>query len=107
MELVNLEITKEEMTAKQEAPLPAEMESKYPPGTQLYIDPDTYEKLGLEDCEAGEEVEVVGVASVRSVSMHEEGGEQRYSVNLQMTDMAIHKPSGKDAEGMYPTMKES
>ena len=108
MKLTNLKMTKKEIEAQYElAPEDKEAE-KYPWGTRLHLDAETVEKLGLQDCEAGEEVEVAGMAVVRSVSVHQrEGGSKQYSVDLQMTDMAAQKLSGPDPDGLYPSMKES
>ena len=91
-ELVSMKLSKQ---SRQEA-TPQAVESQgpeYPYGLRLSLDEDSLEKLGIEELlEAGKSVHVVAKAEIVSVSHQESAhGKPHRSVELQITDLAVHK----------------
>lgn len=64
---------------------------RYPYGLQLNLDNDALEKLGLGNLpEVGAVLQLNANVTVTAVSMNQtEGGDERKSVSLQITDMGL------------------
>lgn len=75
---------------------------KYPWGTELNLEDETLEKLGIDRLpEVGEEVQITAVAKVTRVSASESQGGARRSLYLQITDMAVGLPSQSAESKLY------
>lgn len=72
----------------------------YPYGLRIHIDPETYKKLGLKDCQVGDKLELEGYGVVMSVNAEEVKGDvKEYSVGIQITDLSVSKEE-KSAESV-------
>lgn len=82
-------------------------DEKYPYGTRLHLDEDVVKSLGASGAKVGDTVQVVGVATVKSVSARMEGddGEVGTRLELQITDMGLEKESNvaEKAAKLYPS----
>jgi hypothetical protein len=74
----------------------------YPYGLRIHIDSESYEKLGLKDCQVGEKVMLAGMGMIMSVNAEEmNGDEKEYSVSIQITELDVKKEkSEKSAESV-------
>jgi hypothetical protein len=88
--MVDLRISEQE---KKENSVESVLEKpNYPYGLRIHIDPETYEKLGLKDCQVGEKMNLSGVGVVMSVNAEEvSGDEKEYSISVQITDLQLEK----------------
>ncbi len=73
---------------------------RYPWGLSLTLDNEGLEKLGLDDLpEVGATMTLTARVAVTACSMNQsEGGDERRSVSLQITDMALDAGKKKSAE---------
>lgn len=92
--LVSMKRTKDDKRGDQMDTAPAEaIEPDYPWGLVLHLDKDELAKLGLKDLpKVGAKVMIQAKVTVTRVSQEassDRGGEERRSVDLQVTDMAL------------------
>lgn len=81
-----------EMDKKEEMQDSVLEQPNYPYGLRLYIDSETYKKLGLKDCQIGEKLLISGVGMVMSVSAEEMKGDvKEVSVSVQIVDLSMEK----------------
>jgi hypothetical protein len=78
----------------------------YPWGLQLNLGNEEIEKLGSGNVpmDVGEEITIIAKAKVTSASMNaSEGGKQRHSVTLQITDLCLEEEAdaGAVAKSLY------
>lgn len=84
-----------------------EMESElnapnYPYGLRIYIDDDSYKKLGLKDCQVGEKLSLSAICEVMSVSAENvKGDEKEISISLQLKEMELVQNNKSDADVIY------
>lgn len=99
MKLVNMKLAPAE-AKKMAEPCAMGDAPRYPWGLQLTLDNDAIEKLGLDALpEVGASVQLVANVTVTAVSMNQtEGGDERKSVSLQITDMGLATTKKKSAE---------
>jgi len=78
---------------------------RYPWGLRVDLNDDSLSKLGITNLPAvGEKMNLMATVEVTSVSSHSSGNNNRKSVELQITEMALEKPSKKNdaANTLYP-----
>lgn len=93
MKLVSMEKSGEEM--KSCAPISCESD-KYPYGLRLHLDHETAKKLGLKTIPGvKDKFYIEAMAEVCDVHAHDNGGEEKMSVGLQICEMGISKKLSK------------
>lgn len=102
----SLKMSRKEREARQKEMMEAPIDDTYYPyGTRLHLDDETVAKLGLPNMRAGEEVTISAKAKVSSVSSseNEKDSKPRVSMDFQITDMEVSKPSSDSerAERMF------
>lgn len=86
MKVVSLELTKSE--ASEETIESKEVERPlYPYGTCLYLDEVALAKLGIADCEVGDEIKIVAMGKVVGCSEREYEGGKHQTMDIQLTEM--------------------
>lgn len=108
MPLKSLKMSRKERDARSKELMEAPMDDTYYPyGTRLHLDDETVAKLGLPNMRAGETVNITATAKVSSVSSHENEKDKnpRLSMDFQITDMSVEKPSSakEKASKLYPS----
>lgn len=90
--------TEEKISAVEESMSVPASAADYPYGLALQLDERDLEKLGLgDDCEAGDTLHFVAMATVKSVSKNDYNGKKSCSINLQIEKMAVEN---EDAEAV-------
>jgi hypothetical protein len=99
MKLVNMKLDPAE-AKKMAEPCAMGDAPRYPWGLQLNLDNDAIEKLGIDKLPAvGKSLQLVALVNVVSVSSNQtEGGDERKSVSLQITDLGLEAGKKKSAE---------
>lgn len=71
----------------------------YPWGLSITLDDDALEKLGIDTLpEVDTDMMLIAKVTITSVSANaSSGGKENRSVGLQITDLCLEKPSGKNA----------
>jgi len=96
--LVDMTMETDDSQAKEAGNAPAIKPSegpKYPYGLALNLDKDTVEKLSLEDCQVGDEYDLIAKGKITSMSENDtEDGQYNKSVTLQLTSIGVSDSYG-------------
>lgn len=94
MKMVSLELDKKPQACDPCGPC---MDQKYPWGLEICLEEDSLKKLGIKELpELKDMVSINAVAEIISVSAHAgQNGEERRTLRLQITDMALSKEQPK------------
>lgn len=78
-------------------------------GTCVNLEEEQVAALGIQDLPIGAKVRIVAFATVTSLRVEPEEGEEGKTPNmsLQLTDMEVSKASNVDAESMYSTTSKT
>ncbi|MEW8089997.1 MAG: capsid staple protein [Candidatus Thiodiazotropha endolucinida] len=100
--MTNLKRSKSERDSEVSA-APSEEEA-YPWGLRLHLEEPEIEKLGIDSVEVGATLDVTGKVKVTSFSNHEDGKENRRSIELQVTDLVLPTSDSRE-DRMYGKSK--
>ena len=67
----------------------------YPYGLSISLEEVDVTKLGLEDCEADDVLELVSEATVTTATSHTINGKKRRSLTIQLRKLSVAKPEKK------------
>lgn len=96
MPLVDLKMSKKDMA---EEASPTASQNPYPWGTQLTLDRDELEKLGITKLPAvGDECHIRAVGEITSVSENDSGNGKDRSVRIQIQMMDLRQEEGVEGE---------
>ena len=102
--MVDMALTKKE--AEDEFKIEEDTGPRYPWGLNLTLHTESLEKLAMDLPSVGDELSLVAVVKVTSVSERErQGNDKNQDVELQITEMELDGGSSRQekAAGMFPT----
>ena len=94
MEMVSL---KRSLENRVESANAAMDEPEYEYGSRIHLDGDVVKKLGLDGVSAGDAVDVAAKGIIESISVNSDKTGKRFSVCIQLTDMAVEREQRMDA----------
>lgn len=100
MPMIDLKLSKRERKDITEPSMDA---PEYPWGLNLTLDEEVLEKLGLDvgDFKVGEELPLVGVVKVTSISQHQSDGSASTSVGLTLVKVETGKSDDEKASTLF------
>ncbi|MCG7948029.1 MAG: hypothetical protein N0C84_16940 [Candidatus Thiodiazotropha taylori] len=100
--MTNLKRSKSERDSEVNAP--SGEEESYPWGLRLHLEEPEIEKLGIDAVEVGATLDITAKVKVTSFSSHEDGKENRRSIEMQVTDLILPTSDSRE-DRMYGKSK--